>query len=188
MRNQIKEHGKYIEITGFRNVKINDAEAWIKTAQTNKHQGAAVQFFDADLVATWEHLYFAVVNALTAFATHRNISRNLAMEMMLYASAQRQIRKAIGFIGVKRGAANVAVVIIGDDIAQVQAALSAVQKLFGKEPDESILELSGGKIELVRGAFGISDEEVKAVIEKNELEKALVNLVIERMALLPTQL
>jgi tRNA threonylcarbamoyladenosine modification (KEOPS) complex Cgi121 subunit len=188
MRKQIREHGKYVEITGFRNVRIDDAEAWVKTAQLDQNQGVAVQFFDADLVATWEHLYFAVVNALTAFATQRNISRNAAMEMMLYASAQRQIRKAIGFMGVKRGAANVAVAIIGDEAGQVQAALFAVQKLFGKEPDESVLELSGSKIEVVRGAFGISDEEIKAVMEKNKLEQALVNLVIERMALLSTQL
>jgi tRNA threonylcarbamoyladenosine modification (KEOPS) complex Cgi121 subunit len=188
MQKLIKEYRKCVEITGFRNVKIDDAEAWVKTAQTDKHQDVAVQFFDADLIATWEHLYFAVVNALTAFATQRNISRNVAVETVLYASAQRQIRKAIGFIGVKRGVSNVAVVIIGDDIAQVQAALSALLTLFGKETDESVLELSGSKIELVRGAFGISDEEVKTITEKSGLEQALVNLVIERMALLSTQL
>ena len=188
MRKYIEEYGKYVEITGFRNVKIDDAEAWVKTAQTDKHQGAAVQFFDADLVATWEHLYFAVVNALTAFATQRNISRNLAMETMLYASAQRQIRKAIRFIGVKCGIANVAVAIIGEKPAQVQAALSAVQKRFGKEPDESVLEMSGSKVKRVRGAFRISDEEVKALMEKNKLEQALISLVIERVALLSTQL
>jgi len=188
MRKQIKEHGKYVEITGFRNIEIDDAEAWIKMSQIDQHQGVAVQFFDADLVATWEHLYFAVVNALTAFATQRNISRNVAMETMLYASAQRQIRKAIGFIGVKRGVANVAVAVIGSDPVELQATVSAVQKRFGKERDENVLELSESKIERIRGAFGISDEEIKAVMEKNELEQALVSLVIERMALLSTQL
>ena len=188
MRKYIEECKKYVEITGFRNVKIDDAEAWVKTAQIDKHQGVAVQFFDADLVATWEHLYFATLNALTAFATHRNISRNVAMETVLYASAQRQIRKAIGFIGVKRGIANVAVAVIGDGATQVQAALSAVEKRFGKEPDESVLELSGSKIQHIRGAFGISDEEVKTITEKSGLEQALVSLVIERMALLSTQI
>src|SRR3990172_8692813 len=188
MRKYIEEHAKYVEITGFRNVKIDDAEAWVKTAQIDKHQGVAVQFFDADLVATWEHLYFAVVNALTAFATHRNISRNVAMETMLYASAQRQIRKAIGFIGVKRGIANVAVAVIGDDTTGMNGTISEIQKRFGKEPDESVLELSGSKVERILGAFGISDEEVGAVTEKSGLEQVLVSLVIERMALLSTQL
>src|SRR4030067_252342 len=128
MRKQIKEHGKYVEITGFRNIEIDDAEAWIKMSQIDQHQGVAVQFFDADLVATWEHLYFAVVNALTAFATQRNISRNVAMETMLYASAQRQLRKAIGFIGVQRGVANVAVAVIGDDTTGMNGTISEIQK------------------------------------------------------------
>ena len=148
----------------------------------------AVQFFDADLIATWEHIYFAVLNALTAFATKRNISRNVAMETMLYASAQRQIRKAIGLIGVKRGVANVAVVVIGSEANDLQAAVSAIKKQFGKEADESVLEMSESKAERIREAFGISDEEVKVVMEKSGLEQALVNLVIERMALLSTQL
>jgi len=148
----------------------------------------AVQFFDADLIATWEHIYFAVLNALTAFVTKRNISRNVAMETMLYASAQRQIRKAIGFIGVKRGVANIAVVIIGSEADDLQAAVSAIKKQFGKEPDESVLEMSECKAERLREAFRISNEEIKATGEKSGLEQALVNLVIERMALLSTQL
>ena len=148
----------------------------------------AVQFFDADLIATWEHIYFAVLNALTAFATKRNISRNVAMETMLYASAQRQIRKAIGLIGVKRGVANVAVVVIGSEADGLQAAVSALKKQFGKEADEGVLEMSESKAERLREAFRISNEEIKVTGEKSGLEQALVNLVIERMALLSTQL
>jgi len=46
-----------------------------------------VQLFDASLVTTWEHLYFAALDSLTAFRNRENISRSLAMETMLYASA-----------------------------------------------------------------------------------------------------
>ena len=110
------------------------------------------------------------------------------MEVMLYASAQRQIRKAIGFLGVKRGVSNVGVVVIGEEPAQVQAAVSAVQKRFGKEPDETVMQLSDNKIDRIRAAFGISDKEVKAILGKSSLEQAVVSLVVERMALLSTQL
>lgn len=188
MRKCIKEHGKIIEITGFRNVKIDDPEEWVKKAQKDKHNDVAFQFFNADLVATWEHLYFAALNALTAFDTERNISRDVVMEMMLYASAQRQIRRAIDFIGVKHGVGNIAVVIIGRDETQVEAALSAVKKRFGKEPDESVLEMSANKIKCIREAFEISDDEIRTVLGKSGLERAVVNLVIERVALLSTQL
>jgi tRNA threonylcarbamoyladenosine modification (KEOPS) complex Cgi121 subunit len=100
------EFAKYVKITGFRNVGIEDAEEFVRTVLKETPHDVWVQFFDADLVASWQHLYFAVLNALLAFRGERNISRSVAMEAMLYASAQRQIRKAIQRIGVKRASAN----------------------------------------------------------------------------------
>ena len=64
---------------------------------------------------------------------------------------------------------------------------SRVKKRFGKEPDDSVLELSETKIKHIREAFGISDDEAAAVGE-NKAGQLLVNLVIERVALLSTQL
>lgn len=188
MLKYIEEDGKYVETTGFRNVKIEDAEEFLKAIRKEKQQNTAVQFFNAELVATWQHLYFATLNALTAFRNKRNISKNVAMEIMLYASAQRQIRKAIALVGVKRDSANMAVVIIGENPDFVQTALNTVTKRIGAEPDETVLELSKGKMQSIRRAFDISERELETVMKKNNLEQALVNLVVERMALLATQL
>jgi len=184
----IEEAGKYVEITGFRNLGIKDAEEFVKAARKELPQSTWVQFFDAELVATWQHLYFAVLNALLAFKNGRNISKSVAMEAMLYASAQRQIRKAIDFMGVKCDSANVAVVIIGESAGFVEALLSAVSKHVGKEPDDAVLEILDEKVECIREAFGITETELEAVMEKNDGEDALVDLVIERVALLSTQL
>jgi tRNA threonylcarbamoyladenosine modification (KEOPS) complex Cgi121 subunit len=184
----IEEAGKYVEITGFRNVSIKDAEEFVKAARKELPKGMWVQFFDAGLVATWQHLYFAVLNALLAFKNEWNISKSAAMETMLYASAQRQIRKAIDFMGVKCAVADVAVVIIGESPESVDALRSAVAKRVGKEPDDSVLEISKKKVQVIREAFGITDAELEAVLEKNDDKDALVDLVIERVALLPTQL
>lgn len=187
MLRYIEEDGKYVELTGFRGVSIKDAEDFVKAVREATPQKASVQFFDAELVATWQHLYFAVLNALLAFRNERNISKSVAMEVMLYASAQRQIRKAIHFIGVKRDSANVAVVIIGVNPDSIKAILSAVSKRVGVEPDETVLELTNEKNQSIRKAFGISAEELEAVDKKN-VKQSLVNLVIERTALLSTQL
>jgi len=184
----IKEHGKYVETTGYRNVKIEDAEEFLKTIRKEKQQNTAVQFFDAELVATWQHLYFAALNAITAFRNKRNISKNVAMEVMLYASAQRQIRKAIALVGVKPDSANIAAVVIGENSDSVKTALHTVSKRIGAKPDETVLELSKRKMRSIRRAFEISEKELQTVMKKNNLEQALVNLVIERMALLSTQL
>jgi tRNA threonylcarbamoyladenosine modification (KEOPS) complex Cgi121 subunit len=184
----IEEAGKYVEITGFRNVGIKDAEEFVKATRKETPQSVWVQFFDAELVATWQHLYFAVLNALLAFKNERNISKSVAMEAMLYASAQRQIRKALQFIGVKRDSANVAVVIVGESPGSVKAVFSAVSKRVDEEPDDAVLEVSKEKARGIREAFGITETELETVTEKNNGNHVLVNLVIERMALLSTQL
>jgi KEOPS complex subunit Cgi121 len=183
----IEEYVKYVEITGFRNVKI-EANAEFLKAIRKQQQNTAVQFFNAELVATWQHLYFAVLNALMAYRNKRNISRNVAIEVMLYASAQRQIRKAIDLIGVKCDSANVAVVIVGGSPSSVKSVLSAVSKRVGKEPDEAVLALSKEKVLSIRRAFGISEKELETVMEKNNVEQALVDMVVEQVALLSTQL
>jgi len=183
----IEEYVKYVEITGFRNVKV-EANAEFLKAIRKQQQNTVVQFFNAELVATWQHLYFAVLNALIAYRNKRNISRNVAIEVMLYASAQRQIRKAIDLMGVKCDSANVAVVIVGESPSSVKSVLSAVSKRVGVEPDEAVLVLSKEKMLSIRRAFGISEKELETVMEKNKVEQALVDMVVERVALLSTQL
>jgi tRNA threonylcarbamoyladenosine modification (KEOPS) complex Cgi121 subunit len=188
MLKYIEEAGKYLEITGFRSVSIKNAEKFMKAARMELPKGMWVQFFDAELVATWQHLYFAVLNALLALKNGRNISKSVAMETILYASAQRQIRKAIDFMGVKCAIADVAMVIICESPESVEALLSAVSKRVGKEPDDTVLEVSKKKAQGIREAFGITAAEFEAVSEKDNYKEALVDLVIERVALLSTQL
>ena len=188
MLKHIEEAEEYVEITGFRGVDVGDAEEFVKAVRKEAPRGSWVQFFDAELVATWQHLYFAVLNALIAFRNGRNISKSVAMETMLYASAQRQIRKALQFIGVKRDSKNVAVVIISESPAPVKALLSAVSKRVGVEPDESVLEVSQEKVHRIRKAFGITVQELETVAKKGDSGQGLVDFVIERVALLSSQL
>jgi KEOPS complex subunit Cgi121 len=188
MLKHIAEEARYVEITGFKNVKVDEPEQLLKSTRSGKQASVAVQFFNADLIATWEHLYFAVLNALTAFRTKRNISKNPAVEVMLYASAQRQIKKAIELVGVKPGCADVAVVAVSDNPEVIEGVVASVSKRFRAEPDETVLELSAAKAQNIRRAFTITDVEMVAVAKKGDTERALVDLVIERMALLATRL
>jgi tRNA threonylcarbamoyladenosine modification (KEOPS) complex Cgi121 subunit len=188
MLKYIEETGKHVEITGFRNVNIMEAKEFVEAIRRELPKSAGIQFFDAKLVATWQHLYFAVLNALLAFKNDRNISKSVVMETILYASAQRQIRKAICLMGVKRGIGDIAVVIIGESTKSIASFLSAVSKYVGKETDDSVIEISQEKMDTIREAFGITDAEVEAIIEKDNVKEALVDLIIERVALLSTQL
>lgn len=188
MLKRLDEEGKYVEITGFRNVQIPDAKTLLCNAREQLPMAVEVQFFDADLVATWEHLYFAVLNAMVAFRTKRTVSNSVAVEVMLYASAKRQINKAIDLVGVKGGSRNVAAIVVGSQRKSVETGALAVAKCMGNEPDESVLQLNPEKVECIKRAFDVSETELKTVMGEGDVERALVDLVVERVALLSTQL
>lgn len=187
MLKRIREFGKYLAIAGFRNVKILDVENFLEKVKACLGKDVEFQFFDAKLVATWQHLYFAALNALKAFENKENISKSLAMETMLYASAQRQIQKAVELLGIKPNSSEIAVLIIGGNLQNVKLALSSIAKLTNAERSDLVLTLSEEKNEAIRKVFGISEAEVKAAMAGGTHEKAIVNLVIERVALLATQ-
>jgi len=184
---RIEEFGKHIVITGFRNVKLADVEELFNIVRKETNTTTEIQFFDAKFVATWQHFYFAVLNALTAFKNKENISKSVAMETMLYASAQRQIRRAMELLGIKPGTSEIAVLIIGEKLETVKSALSMVSAHMNAQPDDTVLQLSREKMKSIRKTFGVSDVELETIMKKDDLEKALTSLIIERMALLSTQ-
>lgn len=184
---EIKEFDVNIMIVGFSKSNIKDPELTVKTIRKKTRLDAEIQFFDAQIIATWQHLYFAVLDALTAFANGDNIARSLAVETMLYASAQRQIRKATRLIGIRQTSPRIAVLIIGASARIVESALAEVLKHVDGQRDDTVLELSRDKMAIVQKAFGISDTELKTVTKTDSPYDALTNLVIERMALLMTQ-
>ena len=184
MLSYIKEFDRYLEITGFKNVKFSQAEKFLKKNRKELARNFDVQFFDAQLIASSDHLYFAILNSLQAFHYKNNISKSLAMETMLYASSQRQIKKAIELIGVKEETKNIAVIFIGQDPTILETALESFARFAGVETDEKVLEMSKAKEESIKKIFQISEEEIDAILKDNDYEKAVVNLVIERVALL----
>lgn len=182
----LEEFGKYVAVASFRNVKVTSVEDFLETVRKCLAKNVEVQFFDAGLVATWQHLYFAALNALNAFQNGTNISRSLAVETLLYASAQRQIQKATEILGIKENTGEIAVLLIGENAKQVEKALDAVSKLVGGKRDDKVLELTQNKIANMRRVFEVSNAEIEAVADGKTIEESLIELVIERMALLAT--
>lgn len=181
-----EKYGRFVEIAGYSGIKFEVAEAYLKAHRRQTHV-VAVQFFDADLVATPRHLYFAALNALQAFKGKTNISKTVAMETMLYASAQRQIQKAIARSGIKPNTQNMAVLIIGEQQQTVELALAAVSACAGKAPDNCVLEMNSAKLKIIKKNFDIGEGEVEVVRKGDDGEVVVADLVIERVALLATQ-
>jgi len=177
----------YIAIVGFKNVKIKDVNGFLEYVRREIRE-AHVQFFDAKLIAGQQHLYFAALNALKAFERKSNISSSLAIEALLYASAQRQIRKAVDTLGIKEDSSQVAVLIIAENRQGIDDCLKVVSRLMSGQRDDGVLELTDEKIGDIKKLFGISDFAIEAKVKEKGFEReALVDLVIEHVALLAIQ-
>lgn len=177
----------YIAIVGFENARIKNVEKLFEEIR-NKIKEATIQLFEANSIAGKEHLYFATLNALTAFKNRTNISNNLTMEILLYASAQRQIANALKKIGIKQETRNVAAVIITEKREQINQLTELLSKLLHARPNDKVIELTERKLKKIKKLFEISEKEfqTKKEIIGSERE-ALRDLVIEHMALLATQ-
>jgi KEOPS complex subunit Cgi121 len=176
-----------ITIIGFRNVKIENINTFLETFRID-NKNVQIQFFNAKYIASSEHLFFAALNALNSFDKKTNISNNLAVESLLYASAQRQITKAVKMLGIKQDSLEVAVLILTESISQKNEFLKLISNIISGERDDSVLDLTDEKFRNIKQLFEISDLELEAKLQKEGQEKqALIDLVIEHMALLGTK-
>lgn len=186
MIRKVERFDKYIGIIGFRDARIDDVDKLLSLTQGRLH-AATIQFFKADLIAGWDHLYFAAVNALKAFKNGTEISKSLGIETMLYASARRQIRVALNLVGIRSDSRRIAVLIVADDENAAQQSVENLTKMIPGERDDTVVELSDEKVTPIRKLFKISDTELATKLDGSDERKALSDLVIEHVALLVTQ-
>jgi tRNA threonylcarbamoyladenosine modification (KEOPS) complex Cgi121 subunit len=181
---EIDEYSKCVGIVGFRSICVTDVDKFFKGIDRIGIRGVEKQFFSADTIATWEHIYFAVLDTLIAFRNKNNIANSTAVETMLYASAQHQIKVAIETVGIKTGTVNIAVLTLGDSAKAVTETIRGISRLLKAEPDDTTLDLTLQKRKTIMKVFKITESELKTVeIGCVDEKEALVNLVVERMAL-----
>ena len=130
-----------------------------------------IQTLDADVIYGKDHLVSAVQHAKRAFEQGKNATNSLAMEILLYASGERQIQKSIQKVGVKKGQRNIALVFDGklsDDI------IETILKTLDISRDDKVLE---GNINTLK-RFGFTQQEIETVPESH-----YGHLILERIAM-----
>lgn len=134
--------------------------------------GIVIQAIDADKTAGNEHIISAVNKAVRAVQRSRSISDNLSIEILLYASGNRQIKKALS-MGIRNGRNNLIMVAVGEDV--LEKAISELENLV-KETD--VVGYTHEKRDAIISFFGITESEIAAVGEDK-----IPELVLERVAL-----
>ena len=145
---------------------IHEAKATVENtaavlAQINKiaeKTGSTIVLFDAGKVAGPDHIRSAVRHAERSFASGKPVARTLAMEILLYASGQRQCSLAPKF-GLHTGE-NLLFVVINGIVSFTMHGVTASRATLMEE-------------------FGITEDEI-AVVGEDRMNE----LVIERVALM----
>ncbi len=174
-------------VAGLTDCRIADPESSLRELRSH-WPDLQLQLIRADRVAGPEHLQFAARNALLAHGGKRRHARSLAVEFLLYASCTHQISKAIERLGVTGKTRNVALAAFAKRDKDVEGlAEEAAHAVRGRLAD-SILEVSGKKIEGLMKAYGVTSKELEAAkVAKESNIDALKRLIIERSALVAVE-
>lgn len=147
---------------------IRDIDVFLKkVAALEKQYSITVQFFRADRIFGAEHLQSATEKALRSIENKTAMSKNLGMEIMLYAAAERQTSEALRKIGIFNGIAEMGMVVIGHTPENLFEEL-------GLERGDSVLSPEGKD----HSIFGITPEEIGILGEAR-----IPELVLEKVAL-----
>jgi len=126
------------------------------------------QILNGDVIATEMHILHAINQA----KSKEPITNSFWMEILVRASAQRQISTAIEIIGVKTGEGrNICIVCPDED------TLKEVLKHTGGKIDNSVLDLNPKKLERIRKIYGIKEEYFKD-------EEEVVKRVCEKISVM----
>lgn len=161
----------------------------IKIAIEMAKDALAIQFLNPHHLAGELHLLAAAQNAWNAWSGSYSIARFLDVEIILYASAQKQIKNAFAAMGLEAGLGSVAVVVIAESEDSIKDILRRMEQRVGASLDEPF-SVDRERLERIQLFFEIPDIELDAISESSALEdrwEALVRCVVSRVALVATE-
>ncbi len=143
-------------------------DALVKLASVRDVGIHAIQFLDSSLIVSIGHLLSAAQNAVNAWKGDYMLTRGLDAEILVYASAQRQISRAIENLGIRDGLQSIALVVVGGK-KDVRNVISKIITTVGEEikiafvPDQD-------RLERIMHHYGVNEKEIKALTDSDEIE------------------
>nr|WP_209591121.1 KEOPS complex subunit Cgi121 [Methanococcus voltae] len=161
-KNKFKINGETFIILGINNATINN-----DIFQLNKK--FEFQMLNADCIATISHIKQGIVQAMTK----KNISNNFWVEILVRASATRQISTAIKLLGAKSG--NVCLICKDEKVAEV-----IIDKIGGNVQKDVV--------EFLNVSDDFNNEKFKNIVSIYDLKNVytvenLIKRVIEEIAI-----
>ena len=154
---------------------IWDVDKFLKQMSSfAKDNKFVIQAFDANVIYGKKHLISAVEHAVRAIDRKTNTTNSLEMEILLYASGERQLKLAIPKIGVKKGEVNIALVFFNKTRGFSDILIEEFLKQVSLIRDDIVLE---GSIDTLK-KFGLKENEIKTVTKAK-----YGDLILEKVAM-----
>jgi len=164
---------KMITVVGAQGT-IKDIDDFLQEVNGfSQDNNMVIQAFNADVIYGKNHLVSAVDHAIRAIERKTNTANSLAMEILLYAAGERQLKLAIPKMGVKKGNANIAFVVVNDK-KRDEKSIDELLKDLSLERDDKVLE---GNEDTLK-AFGLNDQAIKTVTKDK-----YGDLILEKVAM-----
>ncbi len=170
-----EDNGEVIGIAEIHNSNHLKQDELIQLAKSFSTDSLTVQLLNGLLIANETHLLSAAQNAINAKRGEYMLSRSLDVEIIVFASAQRQIGRALDELGVYDGLNEIAVVMVGTDPSVVKQSMQDLAKKIGNEVVPAFTATSE-RIERIKRHYQIDDKEVVAISDSDELESQLAAL------------
>lgn len=156
--------------------KIQDINSFLKKIITlSSRYDMVIQVVNADFVYGKDHLFSAVEHTIRSFKNRMNSLNSLSLEMLLYASGERQIQKAIEKIGIKKRNQKIAFILIKENNRKISDdEVEHVLSSLNLKRDDKVLE---GDVDTLK-RFGITEDELSTIPESK-----YGDLLLEKVAL-----
>ncbi|MEM2265905.1 MAG: KEOPS complex subunit Cgi121 [Candidatus Hadarchaeales archaeon] len=174
---ELSELQKWVGLAGGRRKGgLGVGEILERIRGVDQKMGTITQAFDARLVAGKAHLAHASRLALLAHSRGMGFADSLALELICWAAAERQISRALEKMGLKEDSIAIGLVSVGEEKKAVEKALEEILRETEMEREDGVLDLSPSKERLLLERFHLP----KGMVRKLGVQK----LVLERIALL----
>ncbi|TXT56219.1 MAG: putative Kinase binding protein [Promethearchaeota archaeon] len=184
-----------------RNYRLQEIFDLIERFQ-QKFSNIILQFFDPGIILNEDHIFSAIYFMVKAFKQGINISNKKNIELLLYLSGNRQIKKALPVVGIsetniKKKELYYCIISSENEIKPINEEI--LEDLDAKVLDLDINHQTINKFNKIKDHFKISDEELMVVLNSYGIDVpeikinmkniedyyySLMDLVCERMALL----
>ncbi|MBN2066444.1 MAG: hypothetical protein JW771_06515 [Candidatus Thermoplasmatota archaeon] len=142
------------------------------------HHNLAGQMFNAEMIYGKNHLFSSVLHAQRAMISQTNTTNSLAMEILLYASGERQLKHAIPKMGIQTGQTSIVMVLTDVDSSKERHLDATFVDNLLQQLDLARNDAVIDGTEETLHHFGITKKERQTVV-KDKYE----DLILEKVAM-----